>query len=126
MAGAGFKDFVAGEVLTASDVDTYLMQQTIMVFADASARTTALSAVLAEGMMAYLQDLNTVQVYDGTEWVEVAGSSNVASDCIQPNFNTISEDYTFESGYNGVSAGPITIADGFTVTVPAGSAWSIV
>ena len=126
MAGAGFKDFQAGEVLTASDVDTYLMQQTIMVFPDAATRTTALSAVLAEGMMAYLEDLNAVQVYDGTEWVEVAGSSNVASDCIQPNFSTISEDYTFDANYNGVSAGPITIASGVTVTIGATSAWSIV
>ena len=38
MAGAGFKDFQAGEVLTAVDVDTYLMQQTIMVFAGTAAR----------------------------------------------------------------------------------------
>ena len=54
------------------------------------------------------------------------GTGNVASDCIQPNFNTISENYTFDTGYNGVSAGPITIASGYTVTVPAGSSWSIV
>ena len=54
------------------------------------------------------------------------GTSNVASDCIQPNYSVISENYTFTTGYNGVSAGPITIASGYTVTVPAGSAWSIV
>ena len=55
-----------------------------------------------------------------------AGTGNVASDCIQPNFNTISENFTFTANYNGVSAGPITIASGFTVTVGATSAWSIV
>ena len=121
-----YKDFQVNEILTAADVNNYLMDQTIMVFADAATRTTALSAVLAEGMMTYLEDTNAVQVYDGTEWVEVAGSSNVASDCIQPNFSTISEDYTFEANYNGVSAGPITIADGVTVTIGATSAWSIV
>jgi len=69
-------------------------------------------------------------VYDNatSNWVngEGSGSGNAASDSIQLNFNTISENYTFETGYNGVSAGPITIADGFTVTVPDGSAWSIV
>lgn len=59
-----------------------------------------------------------------TELENVSG--NVASDCIQPNYSIISENYTFDSGYNGVSAGPITIASGYTVTVPAGSAWSIV
>jgi len=54
------------------------------------------------------------------------GTGNVASDCIQPNFSTISEDYTFDANYNGVSAGPITIASGVTVTIGATSAWSIV
>ena len=54
------------------------------------------------------------------------GSGNVADDVIQPNFNTISNNYTFPDGYNGVSAGPVTIASGATVTVGTASAWSIV
>lgn len=68
MAGAGYKFFQTGEVLEASEVNNYLMQQTVMVFADASARTTALSGVLAEGMISYLQDTNKVEVYDGSSW----------------------------------------------------------
>ena len=55
--GSGFKDFAAGDVLTAADVDGYLMRQTVMTFADASARDTALSGVLDEGMVAYLEDV---------------------------------------------------------------------
>jgi hypothetical protein len=69
MAGAGYKLFATGDVLTASDVNTYLMQQTVMVFADAAARTTALSGVVAEGMLSYLKDTNAVEVYDGANWV---------------------------------------------------------
>jgi hypothetical protein len=68
MAGAGYKLFNTGDVLTAAQVNTYLMQQTVMVFANASARTTALSGVLAEGMMSYLQDTNAVEKYDGSSW----------------------------------------------------------
>jgi hypothetical protein len=45
---------------------------------------------------------------------------------IKLNGQTVSADYTIPSGYNGVSAGPITIADGVTVTVSSGSEWSIV
>lgn len=75
MAGAGYKLFNTGDVLTAAQVNTYLMQQTVMVFADSSARTTALSGVLAEGMLSYLQDTNVVQVYNGSSWVGVGGSS---------------------------------------------------
>ena len=64
MAGAGYKLFVSGDVLTAAQVNTYLQQQVTMVFANSTARTTALSGVLAEGMMSYLQDTNAVEVYN--------------------------------------------------------------
>lgn len=69
MAGAGFKTFATGEVLTAANVNTYLMQQTVMVFADSSARSTALGASVSEGMLSYLKDTNKVEVYDGSSWV---------------------------------------------------------
>lgn len=69
MAGLGFKDFTVGQVLTSAQVDGYLMQQTVMVFADASARTTALSGVVAEGMFSYLKDTNSTEYYDGSSWI---------------------------------------------------------
>lgn len=71
--GSGFKDWAAGDVLTAADVDGYLMRQTVMTFADASARDTALSGVLDEGMVAYLEDINTTSVYDGSAWKLTGG-----------------------------------------------------
>lgn len=67
MAGAGFKDFQAGEVLTAVDVDTYLMQQTIMVFAGTAARGSAITSP-SEGMFSYLQDTDAVEYYTGSNW----------------------------------------------------------
>lgn len=73
MAGAGYKLFAAGDVLSASDVNTYMMQQTVMVFANSTARTTALSSVLAEGMVSYLKDTNVLEVYDGSAWVGATG-----------------------------------------------------
>ena len=72
MAGAGYKLFNTGDVLTAQQVNEYLQQQTVMVFANSTARTTALSGVLAEGMMSYLQDTNSVEVYNGSAWVSVS------------------------------------------------------
>ena len=44
---------------------------------------------------------------------------------IYVNSNTISANYTVASGTNGMSAGPITINTGITVTVTAGSKWVI-
>ena len=72
MAGAGYKLFNTGDVLTAAQVNTYLQEQAVMRFASAAARTTALSGVLAEGMVSYLMDTNAVEVYDGSAWVGVA------------------------------------------------------
>lgn len=63
----GFKDFTAGNILTDSDMDG-IMRQTIMSFASASARNTALSGVLEEGMHAWLQDNNQVTYYTGSAW----------------------------------------------------------
>jgi hypothetical protein len=72
-AGLGFKTFETGDVLTAAQVNTFLMQQTVMVFASSAARTSALSGVLAEGMVSYLQDTNSLEVYDGSAWVGATG-----------------------------------------------------
>jgi len=69
MAGAGFKDFVAGDVLTADQVDQYLMQQCTMRFATTTARDTALSGTVAEGMVCYTDDTNSLWVYNGSAWI---------------------------------------------------------
>jgi hypothetical protein len=82
MAGAGAKLFTSGAVLTAAQVNTYLMDQSVMRFADEAARTAAFGGagepVLAEGMVSYLMSTDLVQVYNGSAWVNV--SASVAGD----------------------------------------------
>jgi hypothetical protein len=75
-AGLGFKDFVTGEVLTAADVDGYLMQN-IWVFASAAARDAAVTAP-AEGNFAYLKDTNVTTYYTGSAWanLDTTGMTN--------------------------------------------------
>jgi hypothetical protein len=68
----GYKDFVAGAVLTAADLEQYCELQGIMKFASAAARTTALSGVLEEGLFSFLLDTNVLQVYSGSAWSTVA------------------------------------------------------
>ena len=74
MAGLGRTVFTAGEVLTAANVNGYLMDQSVMVFADAAARTTAIPAPSA-GMMSFLLDVVQVQVYSGAVlgWTAITG-----------------------------------------------------
>lgn len=81
MAGAGAKLFVSGDVLTAAQVNTYLMDQAVMRFADAAARTAAFGGAgeptLSEGMVSYLMDTNTISVWDGSAWVGVGGGADI-------------------------------------------------
>jgi hypothetical protein len=75
-AGLGFKDFQTGEVLTAADVDGYLMQG-VWVFDDAAARTAAVTSP-QEGNMSYLKSDNAVYKYDGSAWVNIDTSGATA------------------------------------------------
>jgi hypothetical protein len=74
MAGLGRKVFTAGEVLTAANVNGYLMDQTVMVFAGTAARGSAI-ATASEGMLTYLSDTNAVQYYDGAAWQALIDTS---------------------------------------------------
>lgn len=62
-----FKTFAAGEKLTSSDVNSYLMQQTVMYFASTTARGSAITSPV-EGMVAYLEDTNTYTFWNGSAW----------------------------------------------------------
>ena len=61
---------------------------------------------------------------DGSSLTGVA--STVADGCIYENSQTISNNYTITTNKNAMSAGPITVASGATLTVPSGSTYTIV
>ena len=71
-AGLGFKTFTTGEVLTAADVNGYLMQG-ILVFATEAARNSAITSP-QEGQFAFTKDTNTTWYYTGSAWV-VSGAT---------------------------------------------------
>jgi protein involved in ribonucleotide reduction len=75
--GSGFRTFTAGEVLTASNVQNYLMDQSVMVFGGSAARSSAIgTANFEEGMVSYLTDTDKVEAYNGTNWVSVAPTTS--------------------------------------------------
>jgi len=104
VAGLGFKDFQVGEVLTSSDVDGYLMQQTVMRFADSAARGSALGTAagtgvpLAEGMVSYLDDTNVLSVYDGATWNPFGLVSQVVHVSKTNTFSTTSSTFVDVTG----------------------------
>jgi hypothetical protein len=75
-AGLGFKTFAVGEVLSAANVNGYLMQG-VLVFADAAARDAAITSP-QEGQFAYLKDTNVTTYYTGSAWanLDTTGMTN--------------------------------------------------
>jgi hypothetical protein len=67
---SGRKVFVAGEVLQAADVNDYLMDQSVMVFAGTAARGSAIPSP-SEGMVTYRSDDDVVEVFDGSVFAPV-------------------------------------------------------
>ena len=74
-AGLGFKTFTTGEVLTAADVNGYLMQG-ILVFADAAARDAAITSP-QEGQFAFTNDNNSLWYYSGSAWVASGATGDI-------------------------------------------------
>jgi hypothetical protein len=72
------KVFTAGEVLAAADVNSFLMDQTVMSFAGTAARGSAIPSPV-EGMMSYLEDTNDIQVYNGSAYTSTLGAVLLAN-----------------------------------------------
>jgi len=64
MPGLGYKAFTTGEVLTAANLQGYAVDQSVMVFASAAARTTALASS-SQGMVSFLNNSGTTWIYYG-------------------------------------------------------------
>jgi hypothetical protein len=87
MAGQGYRRWIPGEVITADNIQQYLMDQSVQRFADDTARTTALTGYLAEGMLTYLDSTKSLEVFDGTDWVAVEPTDLDASVITSGTFN---------------------------------------
>ena len=84
---------------------------------------------LQEGMLYYNTVSNAMFVYNGSAWepafsdMPTGGGSDKV---FYLNDNQVTADYTLPPGQNAMSAGPITVNPGVTVTVPPGQSWTIV
>ena len=139
MAGAGYKQWTTGAVLTSTDMNTYVGDQVVMVFASSSARSSAVSSP-SEGMVSYLTDTNAIEVYTGSAWVAIqpalaslttAAAFGTDGSGVDVTFNSAtagdtmlwdaSEEKLVITGTNGQNAlevadGDVEITDALTVT----------
>jgi hypothetical protein len=116
-AGLGFKDFVTGEVLTAADVDGYLMQG-IWVFDDAAARDAAVTSP-QEGNACYLKDTNEVLTYSGSVWVAVGAAASSGA-----NFTLLNSGGTALTGAQTITVSGISGKDKIAIVVDGASSAS--
>jgi hypothetical protein len=98
MAGAGKKTFTAGEVLTASDVNTYLMEQSVMVFGGTAARSSAIPTP-SEGMVSYRSDIDNLQLYNGSEWTAASGMQLIKKQTIGSGVSSVNVTSAFSATY---------------------------
>jgi hypothetical protein len=87
------KEFESFTRLDASDVNTYLMDQSVMTFAGTAARGSAI-ATPVEGMVAYLEDSNTIEAYNSTAWVTVANAGTASYNLVQTLYFTSDGTFT--------------------------------
>lgn len=74
--GQGFKVWTTGDLINASDFNNYIQEQVVMVFADSSARDSAVTSP-EEGMFCYLKDTNVLQFYSGSTWTNYIGEGDI-------------------------------------------------
>lgn len=126
MAGAGVRVFQPGEVLTAALVNTYLQDQVVCRFDDASDRDSSFGGAgqptLEEGRICYLDSTNALQYFDGSVWVTISPEAITAEIDAKGDLvvgtapNTVTR---LAVGTNGL----VLTADSTTAT---GLAWSTV
>ena len=127
-----YKTFAAGDVLTATELNDYLMNQSVMVFTNATARDAALTSP-TEGMYAYLTASDHLTVYNGTAWLVF----DTAWTAYTPTFTNIptptsSSAYYMRTGkrvdfyiyvtMSGAPTGVVTAS--LPVTAPSAARWA--
>ena len=104
-AGLGFKTFAVGEILSAANVNGYLMQG-VLVFANATARDAAITSP-QEGQFAFTKDNDSLWYYSGSAWVASGATGDI-------------EGVTAGTGISGGgTSGTVTITNSMATAIDA-------
>ena len=79
------------------------------------------------GMIRYNSTVGQFEGY-GTAWGTIGGGAKGggSDDIFYENGQTVTTNYTLTTNKNAVTAGPVTVNSGVTVTIPSGSSWVVV
>ncbi|MBE0437154.1 MAG: hypothetical protein IBX56_15285 [Methylomicrobium sp.] len=128
-------------VVDLSDLDAELKSAVVDLLVDIAAkvpRTSASgSAVLPSGTQAqrdaepvpgsirFNSEIQRFEGFDGVRWGAIAGDSAIHG-VFYENDQIIDTDHEIPTGKNAMSAGPVEIGVGITISIPDGSVWTIV
>jgi hypothetical protein len=65
-------------LLTSAQVQTFLQDQAVQVFASAAARTSALGTAVSAGMVSYRADEKALELYANSVWTPISQGRNIA------------------------------------------------
>jgi hypothetical protein len=119
----------AGGTITGNLVVNGTVSMTGTSFIDIPVGTTAERPVAPNsGQIRFNTDTVQYEGYNGTAWSSIGGGATGggADRVFMENDQTITTNYTLTTNRNAVTAGPVTVNSGVTVTIPSGSAWVIV
>lgn len=119
IAGQGTSEWEVG-IGTYTASGTTLSRDTVLSSSAGGTTKVTFSAGTKDVFVTYP---SSKSVYEDEGQAVYAGAGTAA---IYLNSNTVSVNTTVASGYNGMSAGTITVANGITVTVANGSRWVVV
>jgi hypothetical protein len=66
----GFRTWSTGDSVSAADFTSYIATQSVLIFADASARSSGVASPV-NGMVSSLTTDNVISIYNGSAWVDV-------------------------------------------------------
>ena len=109
MAGAGWRSFTAGAVLTAAQVQTFLQDQAVQVYATTTARTAALGTSVSAGMVSFITGTEALDLYTHGAWVGLNYST--ISNSTATAYTVTSNDGNTTINFSNAAAQTVTVPD---------------
>lgn len=76
---SGWKQWQIAEEVLADEFQSYVQDQVVQVYADSTARGTALGTAVSAGMMSYLTSSTALQFYNGASWQNVSQIGDITA-----------------------------------------------
>ena len=117
-----YKTFANGFPLPASDLNNFLMNQSVIVFADSAARTTAIHSPVT-GMLTYLEDTSAYESWNGSAYVALVEDPDLTA-LIPKSTVTTAEDLIVADGASSVTRLGVGTDDQVLSVVAGEVAWA--